>query len=132
MRNIFKTLYIIPVLIAVLMAACSAPEEEPAPANNNTAPQVTQNQPPQPTVLTTPVTPEPPQMATQPSAKMPEPTVANGKAPTSQPAGTAPKLFVPKTVIDFGKQPKEKSLARTFVIKNTGNAELKIAAVEPS
>ena len=133
MRNIFRTLYIIPVLIVVLMAACSAPEE-PAPANNNNAtPQATENQPSQPTILTTPVTPEPSSVSAQPPAKLPEPTVANGKAPTNQPAGGAqPKLFVPKTVIDFGKQPKEKSLARTFVIKNTGSAELKIDAVEPS
>jgi hypothetical protein len=132
MRNAIKTLYILPILIVALMAACSAPEE-PAPANDNAAPQATQNQAPQPTVLTTPVIPEPQQRVAPPPVKAPEPAVANGKTPASQPAGgTNPKLFVPKTVIDFGKQPKQKSLARTFVIKNTGNAELKIDAVEPS
>ena len=132
MRNGIRTLYIIPVLIVALMAACSAPDE-PDSTNNNAAPQATQNQTPQPTVNTTPVTPEPQQTAAQPPVKAPEPTVANGKTPASPPAGgSGPKLFVPKTVIDFGKQPKEKSLARTFVIKNNGSAELKIDAVEPS
>ena len=129
MRNCFRTLYIIPVLIVVLMAACSEPQESDS-TNNNAAPQATQNQTPQPTVSTTAVPSEP-----QPTpAKSPVPTVANGNLPTSMAAaaGTAPKLFVPKPVIDFGKQPKQKSLARTFVIKNTGNAELKIDAVEPS
>ena len=132
MRKFFWTLYILPVLIVALMAACAAPEEEPAQTNDNAAPQATQTQPQQPKILTTPVTPEPQQTAVQPPAKMTEPTIANGKAPAGQPVGASPKLFVPKTVIDFGKQPKEKSLARTFVIKNTGNAELKIDAVEPS
>jgi hypothetical protein len=132
MRNGIRTLYIIPVLMMALMAACSAPEESNS-TNNNAAPQATQNEIPQPTVNTTPVTPGPQQTGALPSVKPAEPTVANGKTPTSQTAGGgAPKLFVPKTVIDFGKQPKEKSLSRTFVIKNTGNAELKIAAVEPS
>lgn len=133
MRNGIRTLYIIPVLMVALMAACSAPEE-PASTNNNAAPQATQNQNSQPTVNTTPVTPEPQPTEAQPVAKATEPTVANGKIPTSPPAapGISPKLFVLNPVIDFGKQPKEKSLARTFVIKNTGTAELKIDAVEPS
>ena len=133
MRKTFRTLYIIPVLIVALMAACSAPEESDT-TNNNAAPQTTQTQTPPTTINTTPVTPETQQPVAQPPVKLPEPTVANGKTPASRPAagGATPKLFVPKTVLDFGKQPKEKSLARTFVIKNTGNAELKIDAVEPS
>ncbi len=132
MRKTFRTLYIIPVLIVALMAACSAPEESTS-TNNNAAPQATQNETPQPTVNTTPVTPEPQQTETLPPAKLPEPTVADGNTPASLPAqGAKPRLYVPKYVIDFGKQPKEKSLARTFVIRNNGNAELKIEAVEPS
>ena len=129
MRNGFRTLYIIPVLLMLLMAACSAPEDSDS-ANNNAAPQ---NGPQTTNVNTVPATPEPQPTATLPAAKPAEPA-ANGKAPTAimTPGLKEPKLVVPKTVIDFGKQAKEKSLARSFVIKNDGTAELKIDAVEPS
>jgi hypothetical protein len=126
MRNGIRTLYIIPVLLMVLMAACSAPEDSDS-TNNNAAPQ---NGPQTTTVNTAPMTPEPQPTASLPPASA-EPT--NGKAPAFQPASIKePKLVVPKTVIEFGNQAKEKTLSRSFVIKNEGTAELKIAAVEPS
>lgn len=128
MRNGIRTLYIIPVLLIVLMAACSAPEDSDS-TNNNAAPQ---NGTQTTTVNTAPVTPEPQPTTSLPPASA-EPTAANGKAPAFQPASIKePKLVVPKTVIEFGNQAKEKSLARSFVIKNEGTAELKIDAVEPS
>ena len=129
MRNGIRTLYIIPVLLMLLMAACSAPEDSDT-TNNNAAPQ---NGTQTTTVNTAPVTPEPQPTSSLPAAKPAEPTVANGKVPVIQPASIRePKLVVPKTVIEFGKQAKEKSLSRSFVIKNEGTAELKIEAVEPS
>lgn len=132
MRNSLRTLYILPVLLMVLMAACSAPEDSNS-TNDNTAASNPQNGPQVTNVSTAPVTPEPQPTATLPTSKVPEQTIANGTAPATQPAsGNAPKLVVPKTTIDFGKQAKEKSLARTFTIKNGGTAELKIDAVEPS
>ena len=132
MRNSFRTLYILPVLLTVLMAACSAPEDSNS-TNNNSAVPSPQNRPQTTDVSTAPVTPEPQQTGQLPPVKLPEPTTANRNPPAPQPStGGAPKLVVPKTVIDFGKQAKEKSLARTIALKNTGNAELKIEAVEPS
>jgi len=125
MRNSFRTLYILPVLLITLMAACSAPEDSDS-TNNNVAASTPQNGPQTTNVTTVPAAPELQPTATLPTAKMAETAVA-------QPGtGGAPKLVVPKTVIDFGKQSKEKSLERTIVLKNAGNAELKIDAVEPS
>jgi len=116
----------------VLMAACSAPEESDS-TNNNTAASNPQNGPQVTNVSTPPVTTDPQQGLTLPTSKLPEPIAANGTTPATQPASSkVPKLVVPKTSIDFGKQAKEKSLARTFTIKNGGTAELKIDAVEPS
>ena len=116
----------------VMMAACSAPEDTNS-TNDNTAASNPQNGPQVTNVSTAPVTPEPQPAAAVPTSKVPEQTIAHGTAPATQPAsGNAPKLVVPKTTIDFGKQAKEKSLARTFTIKNGGTAELKIDAVEPS
>lgn len=116
----------------VLMAACSAPEDSD-PTNNNSAASVPQNEPQVTNVSTPPVTPEPQPTPTLPTSRVPEQMTTNGTTPAAQPTtGNVPKLVVPKTTIDFGKQAKEKSLARTFTIKNSGTAELKIDAVEPS
>ena len=116
----------------VLMAACSAPEDSNS-TNDNTAASNPQNGPQVTNVSTAPVTPEPQPTATLPTSRVPEQMTANGTAPATKAAtGNVPKLLVPKTTIDFGKQAKEKSLARTFTIKNGGTAELKIDAVEPS
>ena len=132
MRKDLRTLYILPVLLMVLMAACSAPEDSD-PTNNNSAASVPQNEPQVTNVSTPPVTPEPQPTAKLPTSRVPEQMTTNGTTPAAQPAtGNVPKLVVPKTTIDFGKQAKEKSLARTFTIKNGGTAELKIDAVEPS
>ena len=127
-----RTLYILPVLLMVLVAACSAPEESNSTNNNSTA-STSQNGPQVTNVSTPPAVPEAQPTATLPTLPVPEQIAANGAAPAKQPAsGNLPKLIVPKTTIDFGKQAKEKSLARTFTIKNGGTAELKIDAVEPS
>ena len=115
----------------VLVAACSAPDE-PDSTNNNTAASDQQNGPQVSNVSAPPAATDPVPPLTLPTSKLPDPTAANGAAPTPPATGSVPKLVVPKTTIDFGKQPKEKSLARTFVIKNGGTAELKIDAVEPS
>ena len=132
MRKVFRTLYILPVLLMALMAACSAPEDSDS-TNNNTAASNPQNGPQVTNVSPAPVTPEPQPTVTLPTSKLPDATAANGTGPATKPAsGHVPKLVVPKTTIDFGKQAKEKSLARTFIIKNGGTAELKIDAVEPS
>lgn len=116
----------------VLMAACSAPEDSNS-TNDNTTASNPQNGPQVTNVSTPPAVPEAQPTATLPTSRVPEQIAANGAAPAKQPAtGSVPKLVVPKTTIDFGKQGKEKSLARTFTIKNGGTAELKIDAVEPS
>jgi hypothetical protein len=54
---------------------------------------------------------------------------SNAKAASN---GKAPKFVVPTMKLDFGTQKTDKTLARSIVIKNEGNAELKIESVEPS
>lgn len=41
-------------------------------------------------------------------------------------------MVLPVQKIDFGKQPKSKSLTKSIVIKNTGKADLNIESVQPS
>ncbi len=59
--------------------------------------------------------------AVQPNAQ-PVPAASTDKAP---------KLVAPTKTIEFGKQPQEKTLVRSFQIRNTGNAELQIENVQP-
>ena len=140
MINSSKKLYILIVLLVVLAAACSS---EPDGANSDNAnvaqPAVAQNGTPQPTSgAAVPAAATPDASAAQPQpngAANPKAQIATKADQPADPAaasGKFPKLEVPVIRLDFGKQPKEKSLSRSFVIKNTGTAELKIAAVEPS
>lgn len=143
MKNRFKTLYLILILIAGLASACSSPpSENAAPANSNTAqPGVPENGTPSATsssnqspnvvsasgeVTTTKVEAQP-APATAPQAAAPTTAIAE-QVRTSG----LPKIVVPVKKINFGKQPQDKLLTRTFVVKNTGKSELKIEAVEPS
>lgn len=52
--------------------------------------------------------------------------------PPAAPGPNAPQLLVPLDRINFGKQPKGKSLTRTLLIKNVGKSDLHIADVQPS
>ena len=134
MNKAFRRTYIAPLVLVSLMAACSS---QPEPANNNTATSspVAQNG-------TVPASSE----ASTPAAAPSQPTVSaaeEAQVKTTAPptisaagqlvtSGPAPKLVVPATKIDFGKQPQSKSIARTITIRNAGKAPLNIAAVEPS
>ncbi len=40
--------------------------------------------------------------------------------------GTAPKIFFPETSYDFGTIPQDGSVSHSFVVRNTGKAQLKI------
>ncbi|MEW6126932.1 MAG: hypothetical protein AB1757_07825 [Acidobacteriota bacterium] len=56
-------------------------------------------------------------------------------APTPQPAvapANAPKLLLPVTSANYGKVKTDKTLVRTFDIKNTGKSPLNIESVSPS
>lgn len=52
--------------------------------------------------------------------------------PAAIPGPNAPKLLLPLNRIDFGKQPQQRSLTRTVLIKNVGKSELHISDVQPS
>jgi hypothetical protein len=54
-------------------------------------------------------------------------------SPSPPPAdGKRPDLVISNKRINFGRRPQGRSLAGAISIKNLGNSELKIAAVEPS
>ena len=141
MKNRFKTLYLILILIAAVGVACSSPPtENAAPANSNASqPAIPQNGTPSATsgssqnpnvvsasgeVTTTKVEAQP----------APPPALQAATAPIAEQTRSTgvPKIVVPVTKINFGKQPQDKLLTRTFVVKNSGKSELKIEAVEPS
>lgn len=133
-RNIFN-LFVLPVLSMVLLSACAAPPSEEASGNSNASQSGTElKRPDQQSPATgqgngTPL--EVSQQAPAPS----NPAVATIPAQSpAQPAsaGAQPKLVIPVKKLDFGKQPKEKSLTRSIVVKNTGKADLRIEAVVPS
>jgi hypothetical protein len=131
MMGVTKITYLSLVLLAGLMVACSS---EPANTNSagNGAPQPTGASQPAPA---SPAAPGDSRQALAPpaaggvTAKPADSAVAsNGKAA----GGKAPKFVVPVMKLDFGTQKKDKTLARSIVVKNEGNAELKIESVEPS
>jgi hypothetical protein len=73
-------------------------------------------------------------------ASTPQPPASQSPSPSpqSQPTTTpvagsidVPKLVLSTTKINFGKQPKERTIARSITVRNAGKAELRISAVEP-
>ena len=144
MINRFRRLNVISVLLLVLMAACSAAPENAEKANDNsskenTAPQSSVAQNGTPTVISNANISTAPLPVAQPAPAPNGAGPADGPAKPGEksaaredtPAGRAPKLLVPAKKLDFGKQPQEKTLARTFQVKNVGNADLQIESVTP-
>ena len=140
MKKAISNLFVAPLLLAALLAACSS---QPENANNNTAPgsPVAQNGtvPANSEASSPPVAAPSAQPALTPAEgakaetdKPPLPKVSTGPPAQAASSGPAPKLVVPAMKIDFGKQPQSKSLARAITIRNGGKAPLNIAAVEPS
>ena len=144
MNNSLRKLCIIPVLILILMAACSQPSEETAVSGNKSAQPSNSNQGPQPAIAqngsatitgngnaaaaAAPAAPAPPKA--EPSDK--ESANQPGAKPATKDASAkAPKLVAPSKTIEFGKQSQDTTLVRNFQIRNTGNAELKIESVTP-
>jgi hypothetical protein len=123
------------------MAACSSPPENAEKANNNSAqpnaatpsqPPAAQDGTPKATSNANVSTPALP--AAQSAPAQPAAAPADSSAKAGEKAATterAPKLLVPEKKLDFGKQPQDKILARTFQIKNVGNADLKVESVTP-
>ena len=133
MKKGMRRIYIAPLVLATLMAACSSEPENTN--NNNTAPSspVAQSG-------TVPATAEAPPPVAAPAPQPASPAAQETKIDAAHkaamaaaaPSGPSPKLVVPANKIDFGKQPQSTSLARTITIRNGGKAPLNIAAVEPS
>lgn len=135
------------ILLLMLAASCSAPPEDGGKANANSAQQAGAPKP-EPSVAQggTPTAtsngntstaqplgaqPAPVQPASPPGGDVAKP--GEKAAPDSAAAkARAPRLLVPDKKLDFGKQPQDKTLARTFQIKNVGNADLLIESVTPS
>jgi hypothetical protein len=144
MINRSEKLNTIFILLLTLTASCSAPPENVGNANANSAQQAgaAKTEPPvaqsgTPTATGNPSTAQPPgaqtapvQPASPPAGDVVKP--AEKAAADSAAKGRAPRLLVPDKKLDFGKQPQDKTLARTFQIKNVGNADLLIESVTPS
>jgi len=123
------------------MAACSSPPENAEKANSNSEqkngaataqPQVAKDGTPTATNNASPPAIQPPAAQSAPvptAAKTAETSAKSGEK--AAPAGKAPKLLVPEKKLDFGKQPQDKTIARTFRVKNVGNADLNIESVTP-
>jgi hypothetical protein len=126
-----------------LMASCSAPTENGERANSNSGrqtgaatsePSVAQGGTPIATGNGNNSTSQPPvaqPAPAQPSGDSAKPAEKTATDPTA-PKDRAPRLLVPDKKLDFGKQPQDKTLARSFQIKNVGNADLLIESVTPS
>jgi len=120
-------------LSAISLSACASPEAADASKNSNAQPSAELIKPAE----TTPAASSTPASVGQPGQTPFSPsTPASSAAPTPPaqplPPDALPRLVVPIKKIDFGKQPKGKSLARSIVIKNTGKSDLKIESVQPS
>lgn len=114
-----------PILSALILAACSSPEGDDASKNSNASPQSAELTRPAETVPASNDSPQTPQVSAPPAAI----PVAPAQPLVSE---AQPRLVVPLKKIDFGRQPKDKSLNRSIVIKNTGKADLHIESVQPS
>ena len=137
MKKGIRRIYVSPLVLAALMAACSS-EPENTNTNNNTAPgspvaqsgtvaATSEASPPAVTPAPQPASPSTEDAKSEAAHKA---AVAGAAQPA--PSGRQPKLIVPTNKIDFGKQPQSTSLARMITIRNGGKAPLNIAAVEPS
>ena len=136
---------VVPILLMVLMAGCSsganqaaAPPSSPSDANANAAASIGENE--SPAAPSAPsATPTAPVQPAKPEVK-PNRNADHTLAPNARPGGSAvasdkgpaPKLVLPVNKIDFGQVYQNVSLTRKLVVKNGGNAELKIESVVPS
>jgi len=141
------------MLVTSAFSACTVPPENSGSANSNAVPtnsnsapkpEIAQATPPALAPAPTPLKVEPatqpptqpaPQSTTPPSPAAVKPANSNAGAAASAvaaAAGRVPHLIAPTKKIDFGKQPQDKSLVRSVVIKNGGRADLNIESVVPS
>jgi hypothetical protein len=145
MINRFKTLNVISILLLLLMTSCSAPSENGEIANKNSSPQTSPSEPsvaqsgtPTATSNANVSTSQPPgvqSLPVQPADKPAGESAKPGEKAVTESAAAkepGPRLLVPDKKLDFGKQPQDKTLARTFKIKNVGTANLQIESVTPS
>ncbi|HSE96907.1 MAG TPA: hypothetical protein VLD57_01470 [Blastocatellia bacterium] len=113
-----------PLLLAVAMSACS-PGGEPPPGARASQQDGASTTSPQPPAVQQPVA------ATAQTSQSATTAVVTPQPPSVPPAN-APILQVPVTKIDFGKQPKDKTITREIALRNVGKSELKIESVVPS
>ena len=129
------------MLVLTTAVACASPERtqennngssqppqpaQPLTAQNGTAPAT---DPSAPSIET----PKPQAEAQQPAVKSDAPAKAtNDLQASAAPGAKAPKLVVPTSTINFGKQPQDKKFIRAISIKNSGSADLHIESVAPS
>ena len=127
-------LYTVLLVLVALFSGCSGTDENSATSNTNAPQQANSNSAAQ-TEIAPSKAPEA-SLGTPPAVQpIPPPTLGSDAArnKTSTDANArAPKLVVSDKKIDFGKQPQNKSLVRTIVVKNGGRADLKIDSVVPS
>src|SRR5262245_33672650 len=127
-----RTRLFMAMLVLTTAVACASPERS-AQENNNGS-----SQPPQPAQsltaqngtapATDPTAPSieaaKPQAETQPAVKSDAPEKAAIELQAAgAPAAKAPKLVVPTSAINFGKQPQDKKFIRAISIRNSGSAD---------
>jgi Protein of unknown function (DUF1573) len=124
-------------LFLALTLGFSACSDSNSKAQNDKAVQTSQEAKPQADPNTvnaqgTVATIQPPPQSAQPN---PQVAIAPVQSPQPAPAvapDKAPKMVLPVKKADYGTQPKEKTIFRSFTIKNAGKSVLNIESVTPS
>lgn len=138
MKNSLKKLWVLPILVVMLMTACSPPENTSSSnsnaaqaSNSNASPPVAMSEPAPVTananasIVTAPV------QTSAPTDKTATIKPSIQPVPAAAPTDKAPKLVAPTAPLEFGKQPMDKTIVKSFPIRNTGNAALNIENVQP-
>jgi hypothetical protein len=126
--------FLLPILAASFLAACSSPAADEATKNSNTSsPSAELKRPEQPAAAASSAQPAQTPTTPAPQFSPATPAASPASGPTQPASATAlPKLVIPVQKIDFGRQPKAKSLTKSILIKNVGKADLNIESVQPS
>ena len=122
-----KLSFAMPLLLTALLTACSSSEANKAEQTSTPA-QGTQEVKAQSAAATNANVVK----AEGAVASIPSPSATPPAAAPIDPNAPAPKLFIAAKKVDLGPVKEEATLNRTIVLKNTGQAELKIEAVTPS
>ena len=126
-----KLSFALPLLLIAMLTACSSSEANKTEQTNAPAPGPQEVKAASADGTNANVVKADGAVAQIPSTPSSTPSVTPPAAPID-PNAPAPKLFIAAKKVDLGAVKEEATLNRTIVLKNTGQAELKIEAVTPS